>query len=380
MRRCERSDELRQALAAQEPVAPALAAHVAACSECSRVSAAIRRFDARLDAALADLVTDALPPTTALAARLAPHATRRSPTLGTLASTVLAGAFVIFAVVGVVATGASISDAVRSGSAAEPEASEPDLERVDCYVGGSVVKVTVERVGGTGPEGTVAYCFGVETPGADRQAAMICAQSRARAAASRITRESGGTGDSPTSGVPEADALRDCALVEKADAIDQPIDADARPSTSRQFDSWDEAAASTAWPVLHPGWLPDGYELAALQGFSGENGREAVDWVSGTYLRNGTLLSFDQFVILDPGEPSVEVNLPGYQLGDVSAGQTTVREHSAFWASGLVGTPGGSEVEVLELVWNDGEIGYRITARNEDLEALRRIAESLTGP
>ena len=378
MRRCPRSDEVRQSLAAEEPLAPDLAAHVAACADCTKASAAARRFDARLDAAVADLVTDALPPTTVVAARMAPHALRRRSTFGTLASTLLAGAFVVFAVVGVVATGASISDAVRSGSTAEPEAPQPDLDRVDCYVGGSIVEVTVERIGDTGTEGMVAYCFGIEPPVADRQAATVCAQSRARAAAARVAREAGETGDSSTADEPEVDALRACPLVEEADAIDRPIDVDTRPSTSSQFDSWDEAARSTAWPVLRAGWLPAGYDLAALQGFSGENGRNAVEWVSATYLRNGILLGFDQFEILDPDDRSVEVNLPGYELGDISAGQTTVGDHPAFWASGLVGTLGGSEVEVLELVWNDGKVGYRITARNEDLEVLERIAESMT--
>ena len=51
MRRCPRSDEVRQSLAAEEPLAPDLSAHVAACADCTKASAAARRFDARLDAA-----------------------------------------------------------------------------------------------------------------------------------------------------------------------------------------------------------------------------------------------------------------------------------------------------------------------------------------
>lgn len=374
MRRCPRSEEVRHALAAQEPMAPALAAHVPACAECSRVTSAVRRFDARLDAAVADLVTDALPPSTTIAARMAPHATRRRPTSGTLASTLLAGAFVAFAVVGVVATAASISDAM--GSAAEREATEPDLDRVDCYVGGAIVEVTVERVGDTGPEGMVAYCFGVEPFDADRQAAMVCAQSTTRTAAARLARESAAPSD--PSGNAEEDARRACALVDDADETDQPIDADTRPSTSRQFDSWDAAAGAVAWPVLRPGWLPDGFALAALQGFTASNDRAAVDWVSASYLGNGTLLSFDQFEIADPDDAGVEVSLPGYELGEVFAGRTTVGVHPAFWASGVVGALAGAEATVLELVWNDGSVGYRVTARNEDLETLEQFAASLT--
>lgn len=381
MRSCPRAEELREAVAAEEPLTPGLVAHVAACADCSAMSGVARRFDARLDAAVADLVTDALPPTTATAARMAPHATRRRMTPGTLASTVVAGAFVIFAAVGVVATGASISDAMRSGSFAGPDAPEPDLDRIDCYIGGAIVEVTVERVGDTGPEGTVAYCFGVERVNDARDAAMICAQESARAAAARIARESAGAGDFFDVDDGEGRTLVGCTLVEEADASDRPIDVDTPPLPSTQFDSWDEAAVATTWPVLSPGWLPDGYELAALQGFAARDGRDAVDSVAATYLRNGVALILDQFEIADPGDPAVELSLPGSKLGEVSAGRTTVGDHPAFWASGVVAVPGSgpaTEVHALVLSWTDGGIGYRITARNEDLDALERIAESLT--
>jgi len=62
----------------------------------------------------------------------------------------------------------------------------------------------------------------------------------------------------------------------------------------------------------------------------------------------------------------------------VTAGQTTVGDHPAFWAAGVVGTLPGSEVHALVLSWNEGGIGYQISARNEDLDTLERIAESLT--
>jgi len=372
---------VRQALAAEEPIAPGLAAHVAACADCSNVRAAARRFDARLDAAVADLVTDALPSTTAMAARMAPHATRRRPTPGTLLSTVMAGALVIFAVVGVVATGASISDAMRTGAVADPDAPGPDLDRVDCYVGGSIVEVTVERVVGAGLGGTVAYCFAVEQVDADREAAIACARSAADAAAARIARESAGAGASFTVDDGEGDSLRACILVEETDARDGSIEAEPPPALpSTQFDSWDEAATTTAWPLLRPGWLPDGYQLAALQGFAAPSDRE-VNWVSATYLRNGILLSVDQFEIADPDDPGVELSLPGYELGEVSAGRTTVGGQPAFWAAAVVSAGGGgpgSDVQTLVLNWDDGEIGYRITGRNEDLDSLKRIAESLS--
>jgi len=385
MRRCPHAAEVREALADQEPMAPGLTAHVAACADCSNMSAAARRFDARLDAAVADLVTDALPPTTAIAARMAPRGARRRVTPGSLMSAVVAGAFVVFAVVGVVTTGASISDAMRPGSAADRDAPEQDLDRVDCYLGESIVEVTVERVGGAGIGATAGYCFGVEQVDADRQAAMICAQSAAAAAtarraweADRRARESAGASDFFTLDDGVRDILGACALVEGADATDLPIDADPPPALpSTQFDSWDEAAARTAWPIVRPGWLPDGYQFAALQGFAAPNDRQTVDWVSATYLRNGILLSFDQFKIADPDDPIVELSLPGSELGGVSTGQTTVGDHPAFWAASAVETFPGSEVQALMLSWNDGGIGYQISARNEDLDTLERIAESL---
>lgn len=376
MRRCPRSEELRRTLAAEEPMAPDLAAHVTGCAECSRVSAGLRRFGARLDAAVADLVTDALPPTTAVAARMAPHTTRRRPTPGSLAGTLLAGAIVIFAAVGVVATGASLTEAMRGGSAAVPEPPEADLDRVDCYIDGAMVEVTVERVGASGPEGTVAYCFGTQRVDVDRQAAIQCAQSTARAAAARVARESPGNSAIPAAG--DDGGSRACSLIE---GTDRPVDEDGPPAyPSTQFDSWDEAAASTNWAVVRPEWLPEGYELAALQGFA-EPHDGGIGSVLATYLRNGMLLSVEQFEVLDLDASAVELSLPGAELGAVSAGQTTVGDHEAFWATGVMAAPGGgpgSEVETRVLSWRDGGVGYRITARSVDLEVLERIAESLT--
>lgn len=378
MRRCPRSEDLHRTLAADEPLAPELAAHLPGCATCSRASAAVRRFDAQMDAALAGLVTDALPPSTVIAARMAPPATRRRPTSFTVASTLVAGAFVVFAAVGIVATLSSISNAMRSGSAGAPDASAPDLDRVDCYVGGSIVEVTVGRVGAAGSEDTVAYCFGVESPTGDREARLQCAQAAAAASAARRAQESEEPGATPAVDPPEANAMRSCTLVEESGATDTPIEADAPPFRSTQLDSWEEATEAVDWPILSPEWLPDGYELAALQGFSAEGSPDTTDWVSASYLRVGILLSVDQFKIADPDDADVVVTLPGYELGEVSAGRTTVKDLPAFWGSGLVETVGGSEVEVLELVWNDGKVGYRITARNEDLDTLQRIAESLT--
>lgn len=99
-----------------------------------------------------------------------------------------------------------------------------------------------------------------------------------------------------------------------------------------------------------------------------------------TYLRNGTPLSIDQFVIADPDAFRIELTIPGDDLGAVSTGRTMVHQHHAFWAAGVVAeTSGGPglDVDTLVLTWSDDRVGYRITARIDDLEAVRRIAASL---
>jgi hypothetical protein len=382
MRRCGRVEELRQALAAEKPMSASLAAHVAACSECARMGAAARRFDARLEAVLAELVTDALPSSTATVARTAPSSLGRRTAPGTIVGGVMAVAFVAFAVVGAVTTASSISDAMRSGAAADPEAPEQDLDRVDCYLGESTVEVTVERVGDVGHEGIVAYCFGVEGMDADREAAMTCAQSKARAAAVRRQRELGGAGEVSEIDDAEGAYLGTCTSVEGASGADGPAETDPiLVETTTPFGSWDEAAGAISWPVLRPGWLPDGYELAALQRLVASTDGEAIDSVTATYLRNGILLRIDQFETAELDVVRVELGLPGYELGEVSAGQTTVGEHPAYWATGVAMAPGigpGSEVHTLVLSWSDDSVGYRITSRNQDLDTLERIAESLT--
>lgn len=382
MRRCGRSEELRQALAAEEQLVASLAAHVAACAECAGMGAAARRFDARLDTAMAELVTDALPPSTATVARTAPSSFGRRTAPGTVLGAVMAVAFVAFAVVGAVTTASSISDAVRSGSAVGSDASEQDFDRVDCYLGASTVEVTVERVGDAPSGATVAYCFGVQGMDADREAAMTCAQSEARAAAVRKQQELGGAGEASEVGDAGSVYLGTCSRVEYVGDAEGATETDTiLVETTTPFGSWDEAAAAVAWPVLRPGWLPDGYELAALQGFAAPSDREAIDSVIATHLRNGTLLSIDQFNMAEPDDVRVELSLPGSELGEVSAGRTTVGEHPALWAAGVVAAPGGapgSEVDTLVLSWSQDGVGYRITSRNEDLDTLERIAESLT--
>lgn len=381
MRRCGRSEELREALAAEEPMGQSLAAHVAACAECVQIRGAARRFESGLDTAMAELVTDALPPSTVIVARTAPRSALRRPSPGIVVSAVATAGLVAFAVVGVVATGASISEAVRGDSAAGSDASDEYLDRVDCYLGESTVDVTVERVGDAAPRAVVAYCMGVEGMEVDRRAAVTCVRSQSRDAAARMQRRAGEAGEAF-----EVDAdrayLGACTRVEDGDAADHAPEAGTILAVpAAPFGSWDEAAAGVAWPVLRPGWLPDGYQLAALQGFAAPSEPEAIDSVVATYLRNGSPLSIDQFVVVDPDAFRIQLTIPGDELGKVSTGRTTVGEHPAFWASGVVvptvGGP-GSDVDALVLTWRDDGVGYRITAQSDDLDALRRLAESLT--
>jgi hypothetical protein len=379
MRRCARAKKVREALAADGILAGGLAAHVATCSECAGIHVA-RRFQARLDAAMAELITDALPSSTAIVARTAPAVARRRSSPSTLLSAIASGALVAFALVGIFVTGASLRDTLDGRSGAGPMVSDQDLETVDCYLGDPSVHVDTTGLGNGNPGAAIAYCFGaVETERDDRAHAISCARSMDRQAQIRRAWETGET--------PEPDASRPTYLGACARVVDVEV-RDVGPSEdgltgkvpSVPLTSWDEADEVVEWPLLRPGWLPEGYELVVLQGFGPAINREVVDWVAATYLRAGNPLTIDQFVVTDPDAFRVELNISGDQLANVTTGQTTVASHGAFWADGVVATSGGpgQGVDALVLTWTDGEVGYRITSRSDDLDALRRMGESLT--
>ena len=368
MRRCGRSDELRDLLAAETELPRGLAEHVPSCAECTRTYAAARRFESRLDTAMAELVTDALPPTTVPAAHMAPSSAGRRRSVGLFVSAVATAAVVGFAGVGIVSTGASLADAMRGGSATDAPA--VDAELVECQAGDASVAVEVEQVGSGSPTAVVTYCV-VLADGQSLTPAVTCVRTMPRAA------------PAPTSDqVDDGDAyLGACSRVREAarGRADEDVPSEAVPSTP--FRSWDEARSAVSWSVLRPDWLPEGYALAALQGF-GSATSEDPDSVTATYLRNGTPLSVEQFLVWDPGAFRIELSLPSDQLADVTTGRTTVDGHAAFWADGVVATTAhGPElnVQTLMLTWADDSVGYRITARSEDLETLLRIAESLDG-
>ncbi len=380
MRRCARADEVRRAVAADEELGEGLAAHAATCSECSRDHAAARRFHARLDAAAAELVTDSLPASTPMAARMAPPASRRRSSPGMLLSAIASAALVAFAVVGIVVAGMSLTDALEGRVGAGPEAAEQDLDPVDCYLGDPTVDVAAGNDGISAvPGAVVAYCFGVVEAGVDdRAGAISCARATSREAEIRRAGEAGRSASPEISRDP--DYLGACSMVVDVDfTLEQPPD-EAGGVPSVPMVSWEDADEAADWSVLRPGWLPDGYELAALQGFGTPADTRTVSSVAATYLRSGSPLTIEQFAVAEPDAFRIELSIPGDQLGDVSTGRTTVDGHAAFWADGVVVTAAGpgQDIDALVLTWTDGATGYRITSRTEHLEGLRRIGESLS--
>ena len=379
MRSCARAEDVRQALAADGLVAGDLAAHVAACSECAGVGAEGRRFQERLENATAELITDALPASTAIVARTAPSAARRRSSAGTLLSAVASVALVTFAVVGIVVTGASLAGSLIDGSGAGTGVPEPDLETADCYVGDP--SVDVSSVGNGMPGAVIAYCFGaVATETDDRARAISCALSMDRQLQARRANEAGET---PAPGAVDPPYLGACTRVVEVEVknVDPPDDGATDRVPSIPLTSWDEADAVVGWPLRRPGWLPDGYDLVVLQGFGPATDGGAVDWVAATYLRSGSPLTIDQFAVAEPDAFRIELNVTGDQLRDVTTGRTTVGGQPAFWADGVVATSGGpgQDLDALVLTWTDDGVGYRITSRSDDLDVLRRIGASLTG-
>ncbi len=379
MRRCARAEEVRRALAEDELLSGELATHAATCSECARISAAARRFHARLDAATAELVTDSLPANTPMAARMAPSATGRRSSPGVLLSAIASTALVAFAAVGIVVAGVSLTDALQGGAGAR-EAAGQDLDPVDCYLGDPTVNVAAGNDGVSAvPGAVIAYCFGVVEAGVDDRArAISCARATSSMAAHRRAREAWETASPAASGDPAY--LGACTMVVDVEVThEEPADEASVPSVP--LASWENADEETDWSVFRPGWLPDGYDLAALQGFGTPADLGTVSSVVATYLRSGSPLTIEQFAIADPDAFRIELSIPGDQLRDVSTGRTTVDGHPAFWADGVVVTASGpgQDIDALVLTWTNGATGYRITSRTEDLESVRRIGGSLTG-
>jgi hypothetical protein len=373
MRSCPRSEELRDAVSAEEELSPTLAAHVATCSECAAAWAAARRFESGLDAAVSELVTDALPPTTVAASRSTPRASGRPPWAGMAFGALVTAALAAFAAIGVLTVAGSLSDSVGSRLGGGPTASEEaTTTTVDCQLGDATVEVTVETTDPRAPS-RIAYCVGGWRDDERVGDARVITCALLAGSDAPPGREDARRGA----------YLDACARVERVVVESpSPVFEDVVPAPSKPFRTWDEAADAVPWRLAAPTWLPDGYELAALQGFGGRTEPDVIGSVVASYLRNGTLLSVEQFYVQEPDAFRVELTIPGDALGDIETGQTAVGDSPAFWAQGVVEfTSGGPNlnVETLVLTWSDGEVGYRITSRSDDLATLRRIAESLGG-
>jgi hypothetical protein len=360
VRDCPRSEELRAALAAEEPPPPELAGHVAACATCARIAASANRFESLLEATMGDLVTDALPPSTAAIARSAPRAARSRAVPRIVASAIVTVALVAFAVVGVMTTGTAITDALQQGSA--PAVPERSMS-VECILGDPAVEVVADGTGAGAAEVRITYCLDlVPTVASGRELAMTCLRS---GSAARIEGEG---------------YLDACTRVEAVGvtATDPRAKTDVAPSAP--FATWDVAVDAAAWPVRRPGWVPSGFALVALQGFGPSTDPDAIDSLVATYIRSATPLSIDQFAVADPSEFRIELTLFGNDLDSVTTGRTTVGGQAAFWATGVrtqsvLGPQ--ADVDTIVLTWSDGSVGYRITARGLELEDLRRIGDSL---
>lgn len=382
MRRCAHADQVREALATDTPLTEELAVHAASCSECTGIRARARRFEERLDAATADLITDALPPSLPAIARGVPRTSGRGASPGVLLGALASTALVAFAAVGVIVTGASVADSFQGVPGAGPDATQDDPEAVQCYLGNPTVQVAaVDRGTPDESRAVIAYCIGAVDSGSDdRGRAISCARSVA------VERERGREAEAGRTPRPDASDptyLRACTHVVDVEVrgVDQADDQAASDGPSVPLLTWERADSAAGWPLLRPQWLPDGYELAALQGFGSLRDTERIASVSATYLRAGTALTVEQFLLPEPEGFRIELSIPGEQLYGVSTGQTTVGDQPAFWADGVITTAAGAgfDVDALVLTWASDGIGYRITSRFDDLDVLRRIAESLNG-
>ncbi|HEX2765475.1 MAG TPA: hypothetical protein VHR55_02385 [Candidatus Limnocylindria bacterium] len=352
------------------------------CAECSGIGAQMRRFRTRLDGATAELVTDALPPGTPIVARGVPPLSRRRASagglLGALASTVL----VAFAVVGVAVTGASVAESLHGGPRGAPDVTGHAAEAVECYLGDPAVEVNAEAtVTPGGPRAVIAYCFGVvDAAEVDRARAISCARS---VTAEQELRREAEAEEAPPSDASSPRYLGACTTVVEVDRtiVDPAEGLGTSVGPSVPLLTWERAASVAGWELLRPGWLPDGYQLAALQGFSSADGTEPIATVSAIYLHAGTALTVEQFLLPEPEDFRIRLTIPGEQLHGVATGQTTVADQPAFWADGVVATAGGAglDVRALVLTWARDGIGYRITSRIDDLDVLRRVGESLAG-
>jgi len=142
------------------------------------------------------------------------------------------------------------------------------------------------------------------------------------------------------------------------------------PVREARYRTWAEAASEVRFPLREPRWLPEGYWLSALQSFVPDidGGDPTPNAVIATYSGPGRdYIVFDQFWVERLEEFDVASTLPFPPTeGDV----IEVAGHRALWQA-------GTDESNLILVWQDGQVGYRLEGSLVDLETLIRLAGSL---
>lgn len=152
-------------------------------------------------------------------------------------------------------------------------------------------------------------------------------------------------------------------------------------AVSHSFSSWEEAQSAVPWAAI-PGWLPAGYELSAIQGFSAPFGSEDVDSIVATYLgSSGGMLTIDMFYIARPQAFDIALTLPQHLPPEVNSGEVRIGDETGYWSGAvIVEDPVGAarvDTDAIVLTWAEGMTGYRLTGRGVNLDTLLTIAESM---
>jgi outer membrane lipoprotein-sorting protein len=136
---------------------------------------------------------------------------------------------------------------------------------------------------------------------------------------------------------------------------------DREPLETAQLEAW-RRSSRVPFPVLSPGWLPDGYRLVRVRSKSGR-------WVDSHWLREGTegggqvlkLVQHDGR--LDLPESWREGDLVKLGTGEDAVGAYLLRRESPY--------------PYRVLTWNQGPTRLTLFAAGLDSESIIRIAESL---
>lgn len=395
MHSCPRAEEVRRLLAAEEALSRELVGHVADCTICGALSARERQLDAAID----DLVTDALPPETLIAARQPLQVMRVSPALRLIGSGVAAVAIALFAVVGVAASGLVLTGVWSvPGTGADPEALQRDFTA--CYVDDAHAP-DVERAGDFSV--VVQHCLGDasdDLTGLDfeivtvfnRDAEAVTACLRDRGWQVDPVLEPGGRflvppPNAPSGGEAERyhDDLDACSHLAAGGSLDP------APSPSagvvaiepQHFASWRDAEVAAGWQLLQPTDLPRGFRLTALQAFTlphAPDGRtdDVVASFTGT---GGGPISFSQARVADPAAFSFERSIPS-PPADIELERIDIAGSLGYVMTGVpvtneAGGDAGWDRDATVLVWQSSDVVYRLEGRHIAPEALLAIAGSL---